>query len=76
MTHTVRFVLCETSHPGNIGAAARAIKTMGFSDLVLVNPGITRASRPRRALPVPPMCLQKPGSWRVWMRRLQIVDWW
>lgn len=34
----VRFVLCETSHPGNIGAAARAIKTMGFSELVLVDP--------------------------------------
>lgn len=28
----------ETSHPGNIGAAARAIKTMGFGRLVLVNP--------------------------------------
>ena len=38
MTFPVRFVLCETSHPGNIGAAARAIKTMGFSELVLVDP--------------------------------------
>ena len=38
MTVSVRFVLCETSHPGNIGAAARAIKTMGFNELVLVNP--------------------------------------
>ena len=34
----LRFVLVETSQPGNIGAAARAIKTMGFADLVLVNP--------------------------------------
>lgn len=34
----LRFVLVETSHPGNIGAAARALKTMGFSELVLVNP--------------------------------------
>lgn len=34
----VRFVLVETSRPGNIGAAARAIKTMGFSELVLVSP--------------------------------------
>lgn len=33
-----RFVLSHTSHPGNIGAAARAIKTMGFSQLALVNP--------------------------------------
>ena len=34
----LRFVLVGTSHPGNIGAAARAIKTMGFSELVLLNP--------------------------------------
>ncbi|MBC3862287.1 RNA methyltransferase [Undibacterium jejuense] len=34
----LRFVLVETSHPGNIGAAARAIKTMGFGQLILVNP--------------------------------------
>ncbi|RJG06449.1 RNA methyltransferase [Noviherbaspirillum cavernae] len=34
----LRFVLIETSHPGNIGAVARAMKTMGFSELVLVNP--------------------------------------
>ena len=38
MQQSIRFVLCETSHPGNIGAAARAIKTMGFDELVLVNP--------------------------------------
>lgn len=38
MSFPIRFVLCETSHPGNIGAAARAIKTMGFSELVLVDP--------------------------------------
>lgn len=36
--HRVRFVLCEPSHPGNIGAAARAIKTMGFRDLRVVAP--------------------------------------
>lgn len=34
----VRIVLCQTSHPGNIGAAARAMKTMGLSRLLLVNP--------------------------------------
>ncbi len=34
----LRFVLVETSSPGNVGAAARAIKTMGFSELILVNP--------------------------------------
>jgi tRNA/rRNA methyltransferase len=34
----IRVVLSRTSHPGNIGAAARAMKTMGFADLVLVSP--------------------------------------
>lgn len=33
-----RFVLMNTSHPGNVGSAARAMKVMGFSDLVLVAP--------------------------------------
>lgn len=33
-----RFVLINTSHAGNVGAAARAMKTMGFDDLVLVGP--------------------------------------
>ena len=33
-----RFVLVGTSHPGNVGAVARAIKVMGFGDLVLVAP--------------------------------------
>lgn len=35
---TTRFVLLNTSHPGNVGAVARAMKVMGFSDLVLVAP--------------------------------------
>lgn len=34
----LRVVLVETSRAGNVGAVARAMKTMGFSDLVLVNP--------------------------------------
>ncbi|MET0291996.1 MAG: RNA methyltransferase [Steroidobacteraceae bacterium] len=34
----IRFVLVETSHPGNIGAVARAMKNMALDDLVLVNP--------------------------------------
>jgi tRNA/rRNA methyltransferase len=33
-----RFVLIQTSHAGNVGAAARAMKVMGFDDLVLVAP--------------------------------------
>lgn len=38
MNHTIRIVLVETHHPGNIGSAARAMKTMGWRDLVLVAP--------------------------------------
>lgn len=34
----IRIVLCRPSHPGNIGAAARAMKTMGLADLRLVAP--------------------------------------
>lgn len=34
----IRVVLCQTSHPGNIGAAARAMKTMGLRQLMLVRP--------------------------------------
>lgn len=33
-----RFILIETSNAGNVGATARAMKVMGFDDLVLVNP--------------------------------------
>ncbi|MCB1877642.1 MAG: RNA methyltransferase [Chromatiales bacterium] len=36
----IRIVLVETSHPGNIGAAARAMKNMGLNRLALVNPVI------------------------------------
>ena len=38
MPRHIRIVLVETSHPGNIGAAARAMKTMCLEQLVLVNP--------------------------------------
>jgi tRNA/rRNA methyltransferase len=33
-----RFILINTSHAGNVGAAARALKVMGFDDMVLVAP--------------------------------------
>jgi len=38
MNTPIRFVLVETSHPGNIGAAARAMKNMSQQDLYLVKP--------------------------------------
>ena len=34
----IKFILFEPSHPGNVGAAARAIKTMGFEKLCLITP--------------------------------------
>lgn len=34
----IRVVLCGVSHPGNVGAAARAMKTMGLTRLYLVSP--------------------------------------
>ncbi len=37
-TDRIRIVLIATSHPGNIGAAARAMKTMGLTRLMLVSP--------------------------------------
>lgn len=38
MLDNVRIILIGTSHPGNIGSAARAMKTMGLTNLVLVSP--------------------------------------
>ncbi|WP_201496142.1 RNA methyltransferase [Rubrivivax sp. A210] len=38
LADATRFVLIGTSHAGNVGAAARAMKVMGFADLVLVRP--------------------------------------
>jgi len=45
-----RFVLVEPSHPGNVGAAARALKTMGFSQLVLVRPRLPEVQREPEAI--------------------------
>jgi len=46
----LRFVLVETSRPGNIGATARAIKNMGFTELVLVNPRFPDAALQEEAV--------------------------
>ena len=40
MLSNIRIVMVGTTHPGNIGAAARAIKNMGLSDLALVAPKV------------------------------------
>jgi tRNA/rRNA methyltransferase len=46
----LRFILVETSRSGNIGAVARAMKTMGFSELVLVNPRFANMTRQDEAI--------------------------
>ena len=38
MFKQIKFILINTTHPGNIGAAARAMKNMGLKNLVLVSP--------------------------------------
>ena len=38
LKNQIDIVLVETSHPGNIGSGARAMKTMGLKNLILVNP--------------------------------------
>lgn len=59
----IRIVLCEPHHAGNIGAAARAMKTMGLSRLVLVKPenfpsneATRRASRATDVLDAAQVC--------------------
>jgi len=46
----LRWVLVETSHPGNVGSAARALKTMGFSDLRLIAPKIAGVAQTPEAV--------------------------
>ena len=50
LASAIRIVLVGTSHPGNIGASARAMKTMGLAELVLVAPrGFPSAEATARA---------------------------
>jgi tRNA/rRNA methyltransferase len=44
------WILARTSHPGNIGSAARAIKTMGFSTLLLADPQISNPQSAAEAI--------------------------
>ena len=59
-----RIVLTRTSHPGNIGAAARALKTMGFAHLTLVAP---------RHFPDPDATAMAAGAADV-LERARVVD--
>jgi len=46
----LRWVLVETSHPGNVGSAARALKTMGFGDLRLIKPKMQNVAKEPEAI--------------------------
>ena len=59
----IRIVLVRPTHPGNIGAAARAIKTMGLSQLVLVEP---------RSFPHPDATARASGAVDVLERALAV----
>jgi TrmH family RNA methyltransferase len=60
----IRIVLVEPSHPGNIGAVARAMKNMGLSDLVLIRP---------KAYPHPDASARASGAGDL-LDRARVVD--
>ena len=65
MPHPIRIVLVETSHPGNIGAAARAMKNMALDELVLVRP---------RQFPHPDATARASGADDVLLRARVVPD--
>jgi tRNA/rRNA methyltransferase len=68
----LRIVLVETSRPGNIGSVARAMKTMGFSDLVLVQPRFDGALQAEEAVAFATarrISWRRPASSARWPRR-------
>lgn len=46
----LRWVMMRTTHPGNVGSAARALKTMGFDSLHLVEPSYPRMANKAEAI--------------------------
>lgn len=62
----LRFVLVGTTHPGNIGASARALKTMGCADWFLVNPcAFSAESGPAKAM---------AAGAEDWLQQARVVD--
>ena len=60
----IRIVLVEPSHPGNIGAVARAMKNMALAELVLVRPkAFPHAGGHARAPREPTICWAAPAWW-------------
>ena len=74
MLDRIRIVLVEPRHPGNIGSAARAMKTMGIEQLVLVNPArFFQTLRQIGVQRVLPMCWTARQWWAVLPKPLQNV---
>jgi tRNA C32,U32 (ribose-2'-O)-methylase TrmJ len=69
---STRFILINTSHAGNVGATARAMKVMGFDDLVLVAPALANVLRReetiQRASGADWMCWPRRAWWTRWTR--------
>jgi len=61
----IDFIMVEPSHPGNVGSAARALKTMGFSNLVLVNPRVAGVARNAEAISLASGALDVLNSARI-----------
>jgi hypothetical protein len=64
-----RFILINTSHAGNVGAAARAMKVMGFDDLVLVAPRWPNVLRREETIQ------RASGAWMCWNARASSPRW-
>ncbi len=69
-----RFILIGTSHAGNVGAAARAMKVMGFSDLVLVAPRDPHLQRKAEAVAMASGATDVLASARVCADMTQALD--
>ena len=71
---STRFVLLGTSHPGNVGATARAMKVMGFGDLVLVAPRYPNVKNKAEAISLASGALDVLGGARVVDTLAEIVS--
>lgn len=75
MLDQVKIVLVGTSHSGNIGSAARAMKVMGLSQLVLVDPQCEVDEQALALAVRPVISLKMRRLLARWMKPFRIVDW-
>ena len=70
----IRIVLCRPSHPGNIGSAARAMKTMGLTDLRLVAPERYPAKEAQWMATMRATCWRAATVPRLWTDSIRIAS--